>query len=68
VPSITAPSSQVEQVPSRGALAVADLFDVGPGLAEIDVFPDPSTNPEFYVDFGETGPYVKEIGDSECAT
>ena len=24
-------------------------------------------NPEFYIDYGETGPYVAEIGDSECA-
>ena len=24
--------------------------------------------PEFYVDYDETGPYVAEIGESECAT
>ena len=28
----------------------------------------PPTVPDFYVDYGETGPYVKEIGESECAT
>ena len=28
----------------------------------------PRTAPEFYVDYDETGPYVAEIGDSECAT
>ena len=31
-------------------------------------FPTPAEAPEFYVDFGETGPYIAEIGDSECAT
>ena len=41
---------------------------VGSALKELDVFPDPATNPEFYVDFGETGPYVSEVGESECAT
>ncbi len=41
---------------------------VGTALKELDVFPDPSERPEFYVDFGETGPYVSEVGDSECAT
>jgi sulfite reductase (ferredoxin) len=41
---------------------------VGTELAELDHFPDPAAEPEFYVDFGETGPYVKEIGASECAT
>ncbi len=41
---------------------------VGTLLKELDEFPDPETNPDFYVDFGETGPYVKEVGDSECAT
>ena len=24
--------------------------------------------PDFYVDYGETGPYVAEVGESECAT
>ena len=38
------------------------------GLADLDEFPLPSEGPEFYVDYGETGPYVKEIGESECAT
>jgi sulfite reductase (ferredoxin) len=41
---------------------------VGATLKELDHFPAPEENPEFYVDFGETGPYVKEIGASECAT
>ncbi len=38
------------------------------GLADLDEFPLPAEGPEFYVDYGETGPYVKEIGESECAT
>ena len=28
----------------------------------------PTRHPDFYVDYGETGPYVAEIGESECAT
>lgn len=41
---------------------------VAAGLADLDEFPDPTEQPDFYVDFGETGPYVAEIGASECAT
>ncbi len=41
---------------------------VGATLKELDVFPTPEEAPDFYVDFGETGPYIKEIGESECAT
>ena len=37
-------------------------------LKELDAFPSFTDNPDFYVDFGETGPYVAEIGASECAT
>jgi len=45
-----------------GATAVAaDLKDLGE-------FPDPAERPDFYVDFDETAPYVKEVGASECAT
>jgi len=41
---------------------------VGATLTDLDEFPDPADHPDFYVDFGETGPYVKEVGESECAT
>ena len=44
-----------------GASAVAD------GLRDLDVFPDPAENEDFYVDYGEQGPYEKLIGESECA-
>ena len=37
-------------------------------LRDLDHFPTPDEAPEYYVDFGETGPYVAEIGESECAT
>ena len=37
-------------------------------LVDLDEFPTPEEAPDFYVDFDETGPYVAEIGDSECAT
>jgi sulfite reductase (ferredoxin) len=47
---------------SGGVTAVADT------LRDLDHFPTPAESPDHYVDFGETGPYVAEIGDSECAT
>ena len=37
-------------------------------LKELDEFPTPDESPDFYVDYGETGPYVAETGASECAT
>lgn len=44
-----------------GAAAIAE------GLRDLDVFPDPSDDEDFYVDYGEQGPYEKVIGESECA-
>jgi sulfite reductase (ferredoxin) len=41
---------------------------IGGTLKELDQFPTPEENPDFYVDYGETGPYIAEIGESECAT
>jgi sulfite reductase beta subunit-like hemoprotein len=46
---------------SGGASAVAV------GLADLDHFPTPEENADFFVDYGETGPFVSEVGDSECA-
>jgi sulfite reductase beta subunit-like hemoprotein len=37
-------------------------------LADLDQFPTPEEAPDYYVDYGETGPYVAETGESECAT
>ena len=34
---------------------------------ELDHFPTPDVGPEFYVDYDETGPYVADVGDGECA-
>ena len=34
---------------------------------DLDHFPTPDVGPEFYVDYDETGPYVAEVGDGECA-
>jgi sulfite reductase (ferredoxin) len=45
-----------------GAKAVAE------GLKDLDEFPSYDEHPEFYVDYDETGPYVAEVGQSECAT
>lgn len=36
-------------------------------LADLAEFPLPDENPDFYVDYAETGPYVKEVGEGECA-
>ena len=44
-----------------GATAVAE------GLKDLDVFPSPDVAPDFYVDYGEQGPFVAAVGDSECA-
>ncbi len=47
---------------------VGGAKEIANGLADLDVFPAYEDDPDFYVDYGETGPYVKEIGESECAT
>jgi sulfite reductase (ferredoxin) len=47
---------------------VGGAREVAGALKELDHFPSPDEAPEYYTDFGETGPYIKEIGDSECAT
>jgi sulfite reductase (ferredoxin) len=41
---------------------------VGASLKQLDAFPAFEDNPDFYIDYGETGPYVAEVGESECAT
>ena len=41
---------------------------IGQELKELDVWPTFEERPDFYVDYGETGPYVAETGESECAT
>jgi sulfite reductase (ferredoxin) len=41
---------------------------VGKTLVDLDEFPTPEEAPDYYIDFDETGPYVAETGDSECAT
>ena len=40
---------------------------VGAELKELDVWPTPEERPDYYVDFGETGPYIAEVGEGECA-
>ncbi|CAN5811787.1 nitrite/sulfite reductase [soil metagenome] len=40
--------------------------EIGASLADLDVFPTPEENPDFFVDFDETGPYVSEVGAGEC--
>ena len=45
-----------------GAKVIAD------DLRDLDEFPTPDDGPDYYVDYDETGPYVAETGESECAT
>lgn len=40
---------------------------VAAGLSQMAEFPSPDDAPDFYVDFGETGPYAAEVGAGECA-
>ena len=40
---------------------------VGTTLADLDEVPLPDVAPDFFVDYGETGPFTGEVGDSECA-
>lgn len=47
---------------------VGGAASIAEELSDLGVFPEPAARPDFYVDYGETGPYVKEIGASECAT
>ena len=47
---------------------VGGASEVAKDLADLGVFPTPVEAPDFFVDFGETGPYVKDVGVSECAT
>ena len=46
---------------SGGAGAVAE------GLRDLDEVPTPDAAPDFFIDYGETGPFSGEVGDSECA-
>jgi sulfite reductase beta subunit-like hemoprotein len=46
---------------SGGATAIADT------LRDLDNVPLPDDAPDFFVDYGETGPFSGEVGDSECA-
>jgi sulfite reductase (ferredoxin) len=40
---------------------------LGAELKDLDFWPDPEERPEYYTDFDETGPYVAEVGEGECA-
>ena len=42
--------------------------EIANGLRDLDEFPTPEDRPDYYVDYDETGPYVAETGESECAT
>ncbi len=46
---------------SGGAAAIAA------DLKKLDDWPTPQEAPEFYIDYGEQGPYVADVGEGECA-
>ena len=60
--SVWTTDNQLQQQIRNGAAKV------GASLKDLDVFPTPEEAPDLYVDFDETGPYVAEVGASECAT
>ncbi len=47
---------------------VGGAREIAKGLKDLDEFPTPEENPDFFIDFDETGPFTAEIGVSECAT
>jgi hypothetical protein len=36
-------------------------------LKDLDDWPTPEERPDYYIDFDETGPYVADVGEGECA-
>lgn len=42
--------------------------EIAEALKDLDEFPAPTDDPEFYVDYDEAAPFVAEVGESECAT
>jgi sulfite reductase beta subunit-like hemoprotein len=40
---------------------------LGTELKDLDFWPDPDERPDYYIDFDETGPYVPDVGEGECA-
>jgi sulfite reductase beta subunit-like hemoprotein len=40
---------------------------VGAELKGLDVWPTPEERPDYYIDYGETGPYIADVGEGECA-
>jgi sulfite reductase (ferredoxin) len=40
---------------------------LGTELKDLDFWPDPEERPDYYIDFDETGPYVPDVGEGECA-
>ena len=80
LPAKTAPEAAVAggAPVRRGARGRRDLPDLARpggrrlgasprGCSDLDFFPTPDDAPEFYVDYDETGPFVAEVGESECA-
>ncbi|NNE74876.1 MAG: nitrite/sulfite reductase [Acidimicrobiales bacterium] len=47
---------------------VGGAREIAKGLKDLDEFPTPEADPSYYIDFDEAGPYVAEVGQSECAT
>ena len=66
--SAASPTSGRPARPSpAGSSGSAEPSVVGTELKDLDVWPDPEERPDYYIDFDETGPYVADVGEGECA-
>jgi hypothetical protein len=41
---------------------------IADGLRDLDVIPTPEEDEAYFTDYDETGPFVAEVAESECAT
>ena len=62
------PNAKPAKRSDRGWIESGGAKAIAADLKDLDNFPTPEEAPEYYVDFDETGPYVAEVGESECAT
>ena len=60
------PSAPRARRSAGGWIGPAASQTLSADLKKLDEFPTPEEAPDFYVDYGETGPYVAETGESEC--
>lgn len=47
---------------------VGGASKISDGLRDLDVIPTPEENEAYFTDYDETGPFVADVAESECAT